>query len=114
MKEHGSVLAVRPSFIFLGILGVAVFLRLYHVTRPLFIFYGRAVLPDPAMLPGMLGAACCYRRYLDGGRRRWWALALLAGGLGALFKYYGLMVLIPLADMERRRAGWRACCRWRF
>src|SRR5262249_55910039 len=68
----------------------------------------------PAMLAGMLAAACCYRRYLDGDGRGWWLLALLAGGLGALFKYYGLMVLIPLADMERRRDGWRACCRLRF
>src|SRR5262249_26533982 len=87
---------------------------LFLAVCPLFIFYGRAVLPDPAMLAGMLAAACCYRRYLDGDGRGWWLLALLAGGLGALFKYYGLMVLIPLADMERRRDGWRACCRLRF
>src|SRR5262249_54584080 len=84
---------------------------LFLAVCPLFIFYGRAVLPDPAMLAGMLAAACCYRRYLDGDGRGWWLLAVLAGGLGSLFKYYGLMVLIPLADMERRRAGWRTCFR---
>jgi 4-amino-4-deoxy-L-arabinose transferase-like glycosyltransferase len=78
---------------------------------PLFIFYGRAVLPDPLMLAGMLGAACCYRRFLDGEGKSWWWFALLAGAAGALFKYYGLMVLLPLADMLRRRSGWRACFR---
>jgi hypothetical protein len=81
---------------------------------PLFIFYGRAMLPDPSMLAGMLLAACCYRRYLDGGRRAWWLAAVLAGGVGALFKYYALMVLLPLADMARRQGGWRACFRPQF
>lgn len=78
---------------------------------PLFVFYGRAVLPDPAMLAGMMSAACCYRRYLDGEGRGWWLLALVAGASGALFKYYGLMVLLPLADMAWRQGGWRACIR---
>jgi 4-amino-4-deoxy-L-arabinose transferase-like glycosyltransferase len=76
---------------------------------PLLIFYGRAVLPDPWMLAGMLASAACYRRYLDDGRRRWIVLAALAGLGAALFKYFGLIVLLPLAEMARRKSGtWRA------
>lgn len=76
---------------------------------PLFLFYGRAVLPEPWMLAAMLGSAASYRRYLDGGRARWLATAALAGLGAALFKYFGLMVFLPLAEMARRASGtWRA------
>lgn len=93
---------------------LALVAALVFAVCPLFIFYGRAVMPDASMLAGMLGAACFYRRYLDSGARGWWLAALLSGAAGALFKYYGLMVLLPLADMIRRQNGWRACCRPRF
>ncbi len=76
---------------------------------PLFLFYGRAVLPDPWMLAGMLTSAACYRRYLDGGGRRWLVLAGISGSIAALFKYFGLMVAIPLMEMTRRKSGsWRS------
>ncbi|MDB5349648.1 MAG: glycosyltransferase [Planctomycetota bacterium] len=78
---------------------------------PLFIFYGRAVLPEPWMLAGMLASAACYRRYLDSAAksaRRWLVAASIAGLAAALFKYFGLMVLVPLAAMAWRDAGsWR-------
>lgn len=72
---------------------------------PLLIFYGRAVLPDPWMLAGMLASAACYRRYLDEGGRRWLAAAAMAGLGAASFKYFGLMVLLPLAEMAWRKSG---------
>jgi len=82
---------------------------------PLMIFYGRAVMPDAPMLACMLICASAYRRYLDEGHRTRWLLATVAAGMvGALFKYYGLMVLIPLADMAWRAGGWRAWFRPRF
>lgn len=88
---------------------------LLFASAPLMIFYGRAVMPDAPMLAGMLAAACFYRRYLDEGRKARWLLATIAAGMaGALFKYYGLMVLIPLADLAYRRDGWRAWTRPRF
>ena len=76
---------------------------------PLFVFYGRAVLPEPWMLAGMLVSAASYRRYLDGGKTRWLVATILAGIAAAFFKYFGLMVFLPLAEMARRHAGtWRA------
>jgi 4-amino-4-deoxy-L-arabinose transferase-like glycosyltransferase len=81
---------------------------------PLLVFYGRAVVPDPWMLACMLLSALCYRRALDGEGTRWLACAALAGLAGAAFKYYGLMVLVPLAAMTSRESGWRGCVRWRF
>ena len=83
-------------------------------SSPLFIFYGRAVLPDPWMLAGMLGCAAAYRRFLDGAGAGWLVVAAGAGLLAGAFKYFGLMVLIPLADMTRRRFGVRGVFRPSF
>jgi len=74
---------------------------------PLWLFYGRAVQPDSAMLALMLLTACCYDRRLERGGRLWLVFACAAGMLAVLAKYYGLMVLIPLAHMSTRRRGWR-------
>jgi hypothetical protein len=86
------------------------------IACPLSIFVGRAVMPESWMLAGMLTAAACYQRFLVGGpaRNRWLLGAAVAGLAGALFKYYGLLVLVPLAAMTARSRGWRACLGWRF
>ena len=82
---------------------------------PMMIFYGRAISPDPWMISCMLLCAASYRRYLDDGERvRWLASAAACGLLAASFKYYGLMVLIPLADMAYRRGGFRSWFTPRF
>src|SRR6202011_5341882 len=62
---------------------------------------------DAAMLAGMLLAACAYHRYLQQACWSWWLLTLAAGLLAAFFKYYGLMVLLPLAFMTYQRHGWQ-------
>jgi hypothetical protein len=72
---------------------------------PVFLFYGRAVQPDSAMLALMLVTACCYDRHLERGGRPWLVATAIAGMLAALVKYYGLMVLIPLAFASARRRG---------
>ncbi len=92
-REHGERSAIVATLIF--------------ASAPLFIFYGRAVLADPWMLAGMLGCAAAYRRYLDGDGRRWLVAAGMAGILAAMFKYFGLMVMLPLAAMTWRARGWR-------
>ena len=74
---------------------------------PLLLFYGRAVQPDSAMLALMLATACCYDRHLERGGWRWLVATAVAGVLAALVKYYGLMVLIPLAFISARRRGRR-------
>lgn len=82
---------------------------------PLLLFYGRGVLPDPWMTACMVLCAAFYRRHLDEGyKARWLAAAAVAGLLAALFKFFGLVVLIPLADMAYRRCGWRAWFSRRF
>jgi 4-amino-4-deoxy-L-arabinose transferase-like glycosyltransferase len=81
---------------------------------PLTIFYGRAVTPDSWMLACVLLCATSYRRYLDEGVHAQWVAAAGFGLVAAAFKYYGLMVLIPLADMAYRRGGWRSWFTPRF
>ncbi|MDR3635949.1 MAG: glycosyltransferase family 39 protein [Isosphaeraceae bacterium] len=82
---------------------------------PLSIFYGRALLPDPWMTASMVLCVGAYRRYLDEGEQhRWLAAAALAGLSAAMFKTFGLLVLVPLADMAYRRGGWRAWFSPRF
>jgi Dolichyl-phosphate-mannose-protein mannosyltransferase len=66
---------------------------------PLLVFYGRAVMPDSWMLAAMLIACACYRRHLDTGGRAWLFVAACAAALAPLFKYFGVMILIPLAGM---------------
>jgi hypothetical protein len=74
---------------------------------PLLLAYGHAFQADACMLACMLLSAASYRRFLDGRGMIWLASAAVAALLAALFKYYGLMVLIPLADMAWRRRAWR-------
>ena len=81
---------------------------------PVFIFYGRAYQPDVSMLACMLMACAAYRRYLDSTRAIWLLTAGLAGAVAALFKYYGVLVLLPLAFMAYRQAGWRMWFSYRF
>ena len=97
---HG---AVWKSFDFLETGLAASFL---FAISPLTIFYGRAVLPDPWMLACMLICAAFYRRYLDDDSGYSWLAAALFGLLAAGFKYYGLMVPVPLrADQRAGRGG---------
>ena len=74
---------------------------------PLFVFYGRAVMPDSWMLGLMLTSAMLYQRHLETGSRRAWLGTAACAALAALFKYYGLMVLLVLAQMtwSRDRSG---------
>ena len=75
---------------------------------PIFVFYGRAVMPDPWMLALMLASAASYRRYLDSRQMRWWIVASLAAMSAGLFKYFGLIVFLPMAEMAWRKQGsWR-------
>ena len=74
---------------------------------PLLLFYGRTVLPDPCMLAGMLAAAYCFRRALDQGGVAWVVLSGVAGLAAVGFKYYGLMALLPMAEMAWRQADRR-------
>jgi hypothetical protein len=69
---------------------------------PLLLFYGRAVAPDACMLGFMLAAAYCFRRALDADSRAWLIACGLAGLLATAFKYYGLMILLPMAEMAWR------------
>jgi hypothetical protein len=99
-REHGA----RRAFV----------ATLLLASTPLLIFYGQATLPDPWMLACMLLAASCYRRHLDGGSRWWVAVAGFCGLAAAVFKCFGLMVLVPLAAMECRQGGLRRLATARF
>jgi hypothetical protein len=90
-REHGPEVGIAGAFLL--------------ATAPLLVFYGRAVLPDPWMLAAMLTAAWCYRKHLDGSGIGWLIAAAGSAALAPLCKYYGVMVLIPLAGMSLERAG---------
>jgi hypothetical protein len=63
----------------------------------------------------MVLSAAFYRRHLDEGYATRWLVAAAAAGLfAALFKFFGLVILIPLADMAYRDGGWRAWFSRRF
>ena len=62
----------------------------------------------------MLTAAACYRRNLDGLGRGWLIGAACAAAPAPLFKYYGVMILIPLAGMTVHRGGRRGLYGSRF
>lgn len=90
---------------------------LLFAASPLLIFHGRAVLPDTAMLAALLASAWAYRVAQDktGRAQVPWLVATAAFGLlSAMFKYYGLLVLLPLSAMTYRREGLRGCFRSRF
>lgn len=80
---------------------------MFFALSPLLLVYGQAVQPDMCMLAGMLVACAAYSRFLARRTLRWWLTAAVAGAFAALFKYYGLMVVVPLAFMTFRAAGAR-------
>jgi 4-amino-4-deoxy-L-arabinose transferase-like glycosyltransferase len=81
---------------------------------PLFVFYGRAIMPDSWMLAMMLTTAASFRRYLENRKLRWLVLACVAGALTGLFKYWGLMIVPVVADMVWRDRGRLALFRLDF
>jgi 4-amino-4-deoxy-L-arabinose transferase-like glycosyltransferase len=86
---------------------IALVSAIFFAFCPLLLGYGQTVQPDACMLAGMLVACFCYSRFLERGELRWWLAATSAGALAGLFKYYGLMVLVPLAFMTFRACGLR-------
>jgi len=89
---------------------------LLFTAAPLFVFYGRAVMPDSWMLALMITAAALYQRYLGTGSPRGWLGAAVCAALATLFKYYGLMILVVLAQMTVSvpQSGFSALFRRRF
>lgn len=121
----GRVLSIVAALVAIGALADLVrgewrsssrglYAALLAAASPLLVFWGRCVLPDVAMLASMLVACAAHRRWLDGGRNRMWWIAAVAGCLAGLFKPYGLMVLVALADQALRREGLRGLWQRRF
>ncbi len=106
VSAAGSLLAILA---FIGLMrreyddGFAIVAGAIFAVCPLLLFYGRAVVPDTCMLGCMLWAAYGLRRALDNNSRAWLIASGLAGLLAVAFKYYGLMVLLPMAEMAWRR-----------
>ena len=92
-REHGRAIGTTAAFLL--------------AVTPLLVFYGRAVMPDTWMLAAMIIAATCYHRYLAGLGLYWLIGAVCAASLAPIFKYYGVMVLVPLAGMTLRSGGSR-------
>ena len=72
---------------------------------PLLLYYGRAVVPDTCMLGFMLAAAYGFRRALDDNSLGWMIVCGFAGLAAVAFKYFGLIVLLPMAEMAWRGRG---------
>jgi hypothetical protein len=75
---------------------------------PLLVFYGRDVVADVWMIAAILLAVYCYRRAEDSHRLAWIIASGFAVLLAAGFKYYGLIALVPIAELAYRRHGLRA------
>jgi Dolichyl-phosphate-mannose-protein mannosyltransferase len=105
ISTAGSLLAIAA---FMGLMrreydyGFAIVAGVIFAVCPMLLYYGRAVLPDTCMLGFMLAAAYGFRRALDNNSLGWLVACGFAGLTAVAFKYYGLMVLLPMAEM-----GWR-------
>jgi hypothetical protein len=93
--------------------GVALWATTFFAFSPLLLFYGQAVQPDACMLACMLLACCAWSRFLERGGCGWWLAAAAAAMLAGLFKYFGLVVLLPLAGMTFRAHVRRIRC-WTY
>jgi hypothetical protein len=105
LSAAGSLLAIAA---FMGLMrreydyGFAVVAGVIFAVCPLLLYYGRAVVPDTCMLGCMLAAAYGFRRALDDNSLVWLIVCGFAGILAVAFKYYGLIVLLPMAEMAWR------------
>jgi len=79
---------------------------LFLAASPLLLFYGRSVLPDTCMLGFMILAVYFFRLGLDKHGTTWIIASGIAGLVAVAFKYYGLMVLLPLAFEAWRARRW--------
>jgi hypothetical protein len=108
VSAAGSLLAIAA---FMGLMrrefdyGFAVVAGVIFAVCPLLLFYGRAVIPDTCMLGCMLAAAYGFRRALDENSLAWLIACGFAGLIAIAFKYYGLVVLMPMAEMAWRGRG---------
>ena len=105
LSAAGSLLAIAA---FMGLMrreydyGFAVVAGVIFAVCPLLLYYGRAVVPDTCMLGFMLAAAYGFRRALDDNSLGWLVACGFAGLTAVAFKYYGLIVLLPMAEMAWR------------
>ncbi|MGA2059588.1 MAG: glycosyltransferase family 39 protein [Thermoguttaceae bacterium] len=105
VSAAGSLLAIAA---FIGLMrreydyGFALAAGVIFAVCPLLLYYGRAVIPDTCMLGFMLAAAYGFRRALDEDGLAWLIACGFAGLVAVAFKYYALMVLLPMAEMAWR------------
>ena len=105
VSAAGSLLAIAA---FMGLMrreydyGFAVVAGVIFAVCPLLLYYGRAVVPDTCMLGCMLAAAYGFRRALDDNSLGWLIASGFAGLMAMAFKYFGLIVLLPMAEMAWR------------
>lgn len=95
----------------------AAWAALVYAVAPLDVFYGRAFMPEAAMLLASALGVYGFMVWMDGGRGRDAALAWLGVTLAALLKLPALYLGLPLAYLAWERwgaAAWRRPALWGF
>lgn len=77
-----------------------------YLILPLSWFYGRAFMPEALMVCLSVGTLLAFRRWLDGGGRLRFALAVAVAGLCFAVKIPTLYLGFPLVAMAWSRHGW--------
>ena len=72
---------------------------------PLSVFYGRAFMPESAMLCASVAALHAFDRWTATGKRRWYVLAAVATAMAALLKLPCLYLGLPLLYLAWRTWG---------
>jgi len=90
---------------------------LFHAMAPLAVFFGRAIMPEAAMLLCSVLAVSWFALWMDDGKARYGILAAAATALAALLKLPALYLGLPLFVLAWQKHGRRTFMRpalWLF
>ncbi len=87
---------------------VCFYAMIFYIFSPLHLFYARAFMPDMAMISTAIGGLYYFDEWMLSGKRKNLFLSAILIAASVSFKYFGILVLVPIALLMLKKYSWKA------